>query len=398
MHVKDGEIKAFQDGELSAAERQRVEYHLERCEKCQRRAEILLERAQSVNLFLSTLNPDLLDAPQPANLARARLEKRISQAEKEPETMWKKFTTTIFSRRARPALAVLTVILLLAIALAFPPVQAIAESFLGLFRIQQVAVVPVSMDSLPDQLGSSNTLETFISNQVEFEPYGDAQPAASVEEASDIANFPVRLPASGDGDWKLEVQPGGKMAMKVNLKLAQAVLEEIGRTDIQLPKDLEGADVSVEVPVAVQASLGSCEFDPEQAQQPGADPDDPSTWVGQECTTLIQMPSPDITAPADLNLDELGVAFLQLMGMDPQEAADFAKNINWQTTFVLPVPRENTTSRTVTVDGVEGTLIQRPRQRGGTPYVLIWVKNDIVYSLGGVGNISQAILMADSLK
>ena len=312
--------------------------------------------------------------------------------------MWKKLTTNIFSRRARPALAALAVLLLLAVALAFPPVQAIAESFLGLFRVQQVAVVPVSMDSLPEQLGSSNTLETFISNQVDFEPYGDAEAVSSAAEASAKANFPVRLPAASDGDWKLEVQPGGKMSMKVNLKLAQAVLEEIGRSDIQLPKDLEGADVSVEVPVAVQATLGACTFDAEQARQPGADPDDPSTWVGQECTTLIQMPSPDITAPADLDLDELGVAFLQLMGMNPQEAADFAKNINWQTTFVLPIPRENTTSRTVTVDGVEGTLIQRPRQRGGTPYVLIWVKNDIVYSLGGVGNISQAMQMADSLK
>ena len=398
MHLKDGEIKAFQDGELPAYERQRVESHLERCEKCRARAEVLSERAQRVHHYLSSLTPDLLETPQPAKLARARLEKRITQSEKERKPMWEKFTTTIFSRRARPALAALAVLLLLAVALAFPPVQAIAESFLGLFRVQQVAVVPVSMDSLPEQLGSSSTLETFISNQVDFESYGEAEAAVSVEDASAKANFPVRLPAASDGDWKLEVQPGGKMSMKVNLKLAQAVLEEIGRSDIQLPQDLDGADVSVDVPVAVQASLGDCRFDPEQANQPGVDPDDPSTWVGKECTTLIQMPSPDITAPADLNLDELGVAFLQLMGMNPQEAADFAKNINWQTTFVLPIPRENTTSRTVTVDGVEGTLIQRPRQRGGTPYVLIWIKNDTVYSLGGVGNISQAIQMADSLK
>jgi hypothetical protein len=398
MHVKDGEIKAFQDGELPAAERQRVKSHLERCEKCRTRAGVLSARAQGVNHILSTLNPDLHETPLPTTLARARLEKRITQAEKEHETMWQKLTTTIFSRRARPALAALAVLLLLAVALAFPPVQAIAESFLGLFRVQQVAVVPVSMDGLPEELGSSSTMETFISNQVDFEPYGEAEAAANVEEASAKANFPVRLPAANAGDWKLEVQPGGKMSMKVNLKLAQAVLEEIGRSDIQLPQDLDGADVSVDVPVAVQASLGACRFDPEQAHQPGVDPDDPSTWVGQECTTLIQMPSPDITAPADLDLDELGVAFLQLMGMDEQQAADFARNINWQTTFVLPIPREYTTSSTVQVDGVEGTLIQRPRQRAGTPYMLIWVKNDIVYSLGGVGDISQATQMADSLK
>jgi hypothetical protein len=51
----------------------------------------------------------------------------------------------------------------------------------------------------------------------------------------------------------------------------------------------------------------------------------------------------------------------------------------------------------LSVDGVTGTLIQRPVD-DAPQYVLIWVKNGIVYAIGGLGSDTQkAIQMANSL-
>jgi len=53
----------------------------------------------------------------------------------------------------------------------------------------------------------------------------------------------------------------------------------------------------------------------------------------------------------------------------------------------------------ITVDGVTGTLIQRPSREGEpTTFALLWVKDGIVYAISGRGDKSgQAIEMANSL-
>ena len=51
----------------------------------------------------------------------------------------------------------------------------------------------------------------------------------------------------------------------------------------------------------------------------------------------------------------------------------------------------------VTVDGVTGTLIQRPVD-DAPQYALIWIKDGIVYAISGLGaNSQQAIDLANSL-
>ena len=64
---------------------------------------------------------------------------------------------------------------------------------------------------------------------------------------------------------------------------------------------------------------------------------------------------------------------------------------------MVPIPKNAATYEQVEVDGVTGTLIQRPSD-DAAQYVLIWVKDGIVYSIGGLGTNSQkAIDMANSL-
>ncbi len=46
--------------------------------------------------------------------------------------------------------------------------------------------------------------------------------------------------------------------------------------------------------------------------------------------------------------------------MSAEEAAEFTSTVDWTSTLVVPIPRNAAIHEQVTVDGVTGTLIQRP--------------------------------------
>ena len=71
--------------------------------------------------------------------------------------------------------------------------------------------------------------------------------------------------------------------------------------------------------------------------------------------------------------------------------------MDWTSTLVVPIPKNAATYQQLAVDGVTGSLIQRPSD-DAPEFLLLWVKDGIVYSIGGLGaNSQQAIDMANSL-
>ena len=392
MHLTDGELRAYQDHELSGPVRERVKDHLAGCVRCREQAEMLRLRSIQVDRRLTAIAPLPSQAPRPLGAARARLEARIS--EKENTSMLNK----IFSRPYRKAWAAAGVVALLALALAFPPVQAIANSFLGLFRVQQVNFVQVNPGNLPDQLGSSSQFESLMSKDVHFEKSGETMQVANAGEATSLANFKVRLPAGMEAAPSLKVQPSSKATLTVDMQQVRAVLDEIGRSDIQLPDGLDGATVSVEIPTGVIAQYGQCRFDPQAARQAGQDPDNPKPLRLPNCTTFMQMPSPSISAPPGLDIAKIGEAYLEVMGMTKEQAASFAQNVDWTTTLVVPIPRYSAEYQDVTVDGVTGTLIEHTTEGVARDYLLLWVKDGIIYALTGPGDGSSAVQIAGSLQ
>ena len=82
-----------------------------------------------------------------------------------------------------------------------------------------------------------------------------------------------------------------------------------------------------------------------------------------------------------------------------EEAEKFSETVDWTTTLILPIPRYNVQYQYVDVDGVTGTLIQERLSRPDPKYMLIWVKDNIVYVLTGRGDGEvRGIPIADSLK
>jgi hypothetical protein len=116
-----------------------------------------------------------------------------------------------------------------------------------------------------------------------------------------------------------------------------------------------------------------------------------------DCIILAQIPSPEVSAPASLDITKLAQIGLEFTGMTAEEAAQFISTVDWTSTLVVPIPKNAASNKQVTVDGVTGTLIERPSD-DSPQFALFWVKDGIIYTIGGLGDKAQkALEIANSL-
>jgi hypothetical protein len=213
-----------------------------------------------------------------------------------------------------------------------------------------------------------------------------------------MTGMTVRLPAALENPT-LYVQKGGSLAMTLDVALINEVLGDMGHPELTIPESLDGDQVRVTVPNNVIALYGDCPKPTEDEAAAMAEKakqgDVPAEMP--DCVAFMQMPSPTVEAPVDLNVGQLGQVYLELMGMEPEKAAEFSKTIDWTNTFVLPMPSNFANYQTKMVDGVEATFIRTFRD-GGRGYMLLWVKDGVLYSLTGPGGGDTALDIADSIK
>ncbi len=383
-HLSDGQLRAALDGELSGQALQ----HLAGCAGCRQRQAALQKQAETVAHRLAFLSSPAQETLPSVQSARKHFhDRKLSQKEKP---MLKRIFASTVVRYAAIAAAALVLIV------SIPATRALADQVLSLFRVEQVTVVPVDFTGMKQLNGNGalgQQLSDLISSSITVKQKpGEPVSATNAADASQKAGFTVRLPQS-ETFSRLSVQNGAAFDVKIDRARAQALLDEAGRSDLVLPADIDGSTVSVSVPASVRADFGTCP-DPANADKfsPGSGSRD-----FPDCVMLAEIPSPTVDAPASVDVAQLAQIGLEFTGMSKEQAAAFTKTVDWTSTLVVPIPKNAATYEQVSVDGVTGTLIQRPTD-DAADFVLIWIKNGIIYSIGGLGSNSQrAIDMANSL-
>ncbi len=387
-HLSDGQLRAALDGELSTKETS----HLESCAVCQRRLGEAQAQSQEASRRLAFLAPEEQEPVPAARLALSRFYE---------QSIYHKETSMIRKLFANPTLRfALVALLLLALVVTIPATRALADQLLSMFRVQQVAVVPVDFTGMQQLTGDGvfgKQIGQLLSNSITLtRKPGDPVTAADAAQASQLSGFPVRLP-QGMTPTSIRVQDGAAFTFKVDRGRAQALLDEAGRSDLVLPASIDGADISVNIPAGVSVAYGNC---PEpKGDEPGFDlgGDGSPGRRYADCVILAEIPSPTVKAPAGIDVAQLAQIGLEFTGMSQAQAAAFTQTVDWTSTLIVPIPKNAATYRQLTVDGVTGTLIQRPAD-DAPQFALLWVKNGIIYAIGGLGSDSQkALQMANSL-
>ncbi len=335
---------------------------------------------------LDTLNPTVIPS---AKIARARLDQKI--AEKELK-MWHR----IFASKYRPAWAAFVIITVLAISISFPQVQAIATSFLGLFRVEQIEAVEVgiSLDDLPSEMEQHFVaLDNLLADQLIVENGSEPVEVDSLAAASEIAGFAVRAPGELAGkDQHIMVQNETSVRLIIDRARWQSIIDSMGY-DFEIPKSADGAEVKFNIPNSVVTGYGDCALNAANEIEIEKGPSDTLS----DCTILLQSEAPEIEAPPGLDINQAGQVMLQIMGMSPEEAAAFSERVDWATTLVVPVP-QGADYRSVSVDGVDGVLLEDTYAGGNARFTMFWVKDGMFYALSGDGDRYSPVRMGNSLE
>jgi hypothetical protein len=406
--IPEGVLRAYVDHELEPAQVASVETHLRKCSDCQSHAAALSAARLRVGEHLGALeeSPRSLGEDNP-QIALSRFKANLPPpAQQAP--MGDSLRAGMFAGQRRFAWATAVGAAILLMSLAFPSARSFAQRLLSTLRIEKVQTVALdlsSFDGVPSNGKVQEAISQMISDNVVVTTNEKPLPASSKQDAASLAGFPVRLPAARSDAPQFHVEGAHAFHMTVDRARLQDILDQAGRTDLILPASLDGASVSVQIPRSVETAYGNCpqhqhngegSSSSSQSQQPAPTPAIPSN-----CVFFMQAPSPLVNVPSDLNLQQLAETALQFVGMSPTQARQFCQTVDWRSTLVLPIPPSVRSYQTVTVDGVQGTLMNTSNRRGpggsSSGYALVWVKNGIIYALFGSGDSSAAVQLANSL-
>ena len=388
--IDTGILRAYLDGEVNDDRVSALTEHVNICAECQAELKVLSSHAASVRAGL-----DYLPQPAPAGVAPnwSAMRMRVEQPSPNTPARWSPLRT--WSLAAAGAVAIAAVL-----AFTVAPVRGWAENLLSIFRVEHVTVLEINPDAMKangmesDQVFDQQ-MNRILSDEVTVtQPPQKPQPVADAATASKLAGFQARLIA-GETPAVLLYRSTITAQMKLNRDRLQSILDEAGRSDIQIPQSVDGAVIGMRIPAGIMAAYGNCG---EMAGNPkGADRSNvPAKPEDATCIKLNELPSPTASAPQQIDPAEIARVALQFVGLSANEAASFTQTVDWTTTFVLPILHGQSSYEKVSVGGNEGVLL-RPRS-SQVRFNLIWVDNGIVYSLMGTGDDTRALSLASQLE
>jgi hypothetical protein len=361
---REGELRAYLDGELPADRLETVRRHLDECAACRAQAARLEADGRWIRDQLALIS-QAGDPMAATGRAYARLQVRL-----ETQMNWKERIRTMFegiNPRWRPALIGLALVVLVAVSFTLEPVRAVAGDFLSVFRVQSFAVVPLG----PEQMERVEEISALLEqNLVLGEPVFTEEPEEwvvdSAEEASAAVGFEVRtltaVPQSFVAVPGYHVTSQAVGQVEFELETARSLFEMIGLDSALLPDSLGAEPLGVTVPPLVT-----------------------QIWAYQTRGDLvfIQGPSPSVEFPDDVDPVALSQAVMPLLGMNEREARRLSESIDWTSTLAVPVPTDIASFSEVEVDGVTGLLLTQQSGRGRPGSALMWQKDEILYFLQG---------------
>lgn len=385
-------LRALIDQEAPNLEREGAKRHLEQCADCRARLERISRQASEIGNILSSLTPrKLTEPPQALERFQARL---VSDGDVQVR---RGFLKGFFSLHPLPACGALATTVVIAVLVMFAPARSWTQHVLAMLRVEKITVVPLDL-KFDKNSDTQELVRKVISDEVTVTlSAGKPQFVGDASQATQMAGFPVRTFADMKEAPKIGVVGEQSYIMKLDQGRLQAIIDSIGKADLQVPDSVNGQVIAVHIPKSVFLRYGNCPEKRNASKSGAEDQSKPSDRSG--CTMFAEVPSPIVSVPPDLDVGQLFQIALQAGGMSSEEAQDFSSKVDWKSTLVVPIPRRASSYSEEQVDGVTGNLIMGKEFRGQpSEYTLIWVKNGIIYSIHSSGGPEQARALAKGLS
>lgn len=375
-HLDDGALMAYRDHELGAEDRSLTQMHLAGCEVCQSRLAVLTAQAEQVGGLLRRLDPTPLDAP---HAGRALAALRPYSNDRSTQTMLDRIRASKRLQRALIGVASLVVVIGL---FSLAPVRALAAEFLGLFRVEHFVTIPVTAERI-EQL--SQVMEQSMGFGEVVTAGEQGTQVASLDDAAAQVGFAPLVPDGYGDPFSVMVNPTQTADFTPDVAMIREVFAAMDLDPMLIPDNIDGKEFTFTFPAGVMAMYN----------------------VAPETTfSVVQMPSPTVDGPEDVDLQQLGVALLQLLGMSPEEAERLSASIDWTSTAVLPIPQNAASAREVEVRGTPALAIEASDEgdpddgnhlEGGGG--VLWQQDGYIFAVGSdTIDTPGLIAIAESLR
>lgn len=388
-----GTLRAYADGELEPGRFASVAEHVDNCSRCGAELDAVTAHAAAVSSTLDQLPQTQWDTRK-TDVAWAAFRRRRNHEMLEQQArrfpLWR-----IWSIAGAGAGAAL-VALLFTVA----PLRSWAETFLSIFRVEHFTVLELNHAAMHGNLQNdaffNQTIGHILSDEVTVTQTPQKPvPVGGAATASKMARFKVRL-LPDQSPSALLFSSGAAAQMKLDRDRLQSILDEAGHGDLQIPESVDGAVIGLRLPAGVMAFYGNCGSMAARAQ--GIQQPANNSEADDSCVSLMELPSPVVSAPPQIDPGQIAQIALEFMGMSPNEAASFTQSVDWTTTLVLPVIPGQTSYEKVYIAGNDGVLLRPRPPRPASHFTLMWVDNGIVYGLVGSGDDTTALHLAEQLE
>ena len=366
-HLSDGTLRRIYDEPLALTAADQA--HFDGCADCNARFNAIANEARSTAALLSVPSFE----PQ-ANAALTAVQARIKREETakppRPFERWLYRSSPRWRPLATPAIAVL----LAAALLTGLGVSGIAQSLVRIFEPQQLQAVQVS----PSDFAQTSALLDYGNVKWLPEPPKVLQltDAAAAQTQSGLpVLMPASLPNGVSGPVSYGVVSHAAGSLTFDAARLQASASKAGVHVSPMPSTIDGSTLVVNAGPALIEVWGFAG---------GSGMNVPTLVIAQ-----TRVPTVDSNGATTAQLEDY---LLSQPGVPPELAAQVRAIKDPSTTLPIPIPKGLATTESRQVNGTPATLIRAVLGAG-----VVWVKNGVIYAVGGQLTPDQVLDIATSL-
>jgi hypothetical protein len=367
-HLTDGTLRRIYDEPLALTAADQA--HFEGCADCKALFASIANTARSTT---SLLHVPAFEAQAARALATVHASIKREEAARPPRwyERWLDRTSPRWRPMATPAVAVL----LAATLVTGLAVTGAAQSLFRIFEPSQLATVQVS----PSDFAGSNVLLDY--GQVKWLPDAPklqqlSDPTAAQAESGLPVLLPASLPKGVSGPVSFGVVSHATGSLTFDAERLRTSAANKGVKVNPMPSGINGSTLVVNGGPALIEAWGL------------------SASAGQaQVPTLViaqtRVPTVDSTGATTSQLEDY---LLSQPGVPPDIAAQIRAIKDPSTTLPIPIPKGLATTESVQVNGTSGLLIKAILGAG-----VVWVKNGVIYAVGGQLTPDQVLAIATTL-
>jgi hypothetical protein len=367
-HLNDGTLRRIYDEPLALTALDQA--HFDGCLECKARFQSVANTARATTALLGV--PGFTPEPAAAlKSVRARI--RTEEAARPPRwyERWLDRTSPRWRPIATPAIAVL----LAAGLVTGVAATGAAQSLFRVFEPQSVAGVQVS----PSDFAGTGALLDY--GPVKWLPEAPklqqlTDPAAARAQSGLPVLMPASLPQGVSGPVSFGVVSHAAGSLTFDAERLKASAATKGVKVNPMPSSINGSTLVVNAGPALVEVWG-LSGNTSQAQAP-------TLVIAQ-----TRVPTVDSTGASAVDLENY---LLSQPGVPPDIAAQLRAIKDPTSTLPLPIPKGLATTEAVQVNGVSGLLIKAVIGAG-----VVWVKNGVIYAVGGQLTPDQVLAIATTL-